>query len=148
MLFKIYDVFLKIMYQFSKWKFGFTGIYFYISLNKNWKIYWSEQSFTGLGPEDRCSSRGLMNRSCWNTCSKRKFWSRTKNTDKIIELLKIWWQVYWPIKNHGAVFLIFFHLLAWKPNLEKISGYSNKFFHNFLTCPNPVFLVPGFRQVG
>jgi len=25
-------------------------------LNKNWKIYWSEQSFTGLGPEDRCSS--------------------------------------------------------------------------------------------
>jgi hypothetical protein len=29
------------------------------SLNKNWIIYWSEQSFTGLGPEDRCSSWGL-----------------------------------------------------------------------------------------
>jgi hypothetical protein len=28
-------------------------------LNKNWKIYWSEQSFTGLGPEERCSSWGL-----------------------------------------------------------------------------------------
>ena len=25
----------------------------------------------------------------------------------------------------------FFHLLAQKPNLEKISIYSNKFFHNF-----------------
>jgi len=29
---------------------------FYIVLNKNWNIYWSEQSFTGLGPEDQCSS--------------------------------------------------------------------------------------------
>ena len=27
--------------------------------NKNCKIYWSEQSFTGLGQEDQCSSRGL-----------------------------------------------------------------------------------------
>ena len=27
-------------------------IYFYIVLNKNWKIYWSEQSFTGLRLED------------------------------------------------------------------------------------------------
>jgi len=35
-------------------------IYMYaIYLNKNWKIYWSEQSFTGLEPEDRCSSWGL-----------------------------------------------------------------------------------------
>jgi hypothetical protein len=31
----------------------------YIYLNKNWKIYRSEQSFTGLWPEDRCSSWGL-----------------------------------------------------------------------------------------
>jgi hypothetical protein len=45
--------------QSSKWKFEFhIQIYFYIVLNKNWKIYWSEQSFTGLGPEDRCSSWG------------------------------------------------------------------------------------------
>ena len=54
--------------QSSKWKFEFTGlnqscIYFYIVLNKNWKIYWSEQSFTGLGPENRCSSWGLCD--CW-----------------------------------------------------------------------------------
>ena len=27
--------------------------------------------------------------------------------------------------------LIFFHLLAWNPNLEKNSIYSNKFFNNF-----------------
>jgi hypothetical protein len=31
-------------------------IIYYIYLNKNWKIYWSEQSFIGLGLEDRCSS--------------------------------------------------------------------------------------------
>ena len=30
-------------------------IYFYIALNKNWKIYLSEQSFNGLGLEDRWS---------------------------------------------------------------------------------------------
>jgi hypothetical protein len=27
--------------------------------------------------------------------------------------------------------LNFFHLLAWKPTLEKFATYSNKFFHNF-----------------
>ena len=27
---------------------------------KNWKIYWSQQSFTGLGPEDWCPSWGLL----------------------------------------------------------------------------------------
>jgi hypothetical protein len=34
---------------------------FYIYINKNWKIYWSEQSFTGLGLESQCSSWGLDN---------------------------------------------------------------------------------------
>jgi hypothetical protein len=29
-----------------------SWIYFNIVLNKNWKIYWSEQSFNGLGPEE------------------------------------------------------------------------------------------------
>jgi hypothetical protein len=32
------------------------GFIFYIFLNKYSKIYWSEESFTGLGPEDPCSS--------------------------------------------------------------------------------------------
>ena len=32
------------------WSESNSWIYFYIVLNKNWKIYWSEQSFTGLGP--------------------------------------------------------------------------------------------------
>ena len=52
----------------SKWKFEFTGlnqilefIFTCLVLNKNWKMYWSEQSFTGLGPEDRCSTWGLSN---------------------------------------------------------------------------------------
>jgi hypothetical protein len=30
--------------------------YIYIYLNKIFKIYWSQQSFTGLGPEDQCLS--------------------------------------------------------------------------------------------
>ena len=30
-------------------------IFIYAVLNKNWKIYWFEQSFTGLGVEYRCS---------------------------------------------------------------------------------------------
>jgi hypothetical protein len=34
-------------------------IYFYIFLTKNRKIYWSEQSFTGLGSVVPCSSWGL-----------------------------------------------------------------------------------------
>ena len=56
------------MLQFSKWKVEFTvsesnsWIYFIyiIYLNKNWKMYWLEQSFTGLGLEDKCSSWGLL----------------------------------------------------------------------------------------
>ena len=36
-------------------------IYIYIYLNKNWKIYWSEWSFTCLGQGDWCSSWGLGN---------------------------------------------------------------------------------------
>jgi hypothetical protein len=47
--------------QSSKWKLKFTGpnqilefiLHIHVYLNKNWKTYWSEQSFTGLGPEDR-----------------------------------------------------------------------------------------------
>ena len=35
----------------------FLNLFLY---NKNWKIYWPEQSFTGLGPDDRCSMWGLM----------------------------------------------------------------------------------------
>jgi hypothetical protein len=41
------------------WSESNSWIYFYIVLNKNWKIYWSEQSFADFGPEDRCSSQGL-----------------------------------------------------------------------------------------
>ena len=43
----------------SCWSVSNSWIHFYIVLNKNWKIYWSEQSFTGVGPEDRCLSWGL-----------------------------------------------------------------------------------------
>jgi hypothetical protein len=42
------------------WSESNSIIYFYILLNKNWKIYWSKQSFTGLGPENWCSLWGLM----------------------------------------------------------------------------------------
>ena len=35
-------------------------VYFYMVLNKNWKIYWSKQSFTDIAPEERCSTFGLL----------------------------------------------------------------------------------------
>ena len=47
-------------------------------LNKNWKFYWSEQSFTGLGPADWCSSWELCictlseNIKCICTISKKE----------------------------------------------------------------------------
>ena len=58
---------LLVIKQSSKWKFEFTGpkqildfIYIYnVYLNKNLKIYWSEQYFTVLGLEDRYLSWGL-----------------------------------------------------------------------------------------
>ena len=37
-----------------------------------------------------------------------------------------------------------FHLLAQKPNLEKFSIYSNKFFHNFHLSKSS-FTCPGLR---
>ena len=50
---------MKTWINWSKSNFWIYLIYI-IYLNKNWKIYWCEQSFTGLGPEDRCSSWGLI----------------------------------------------------------------------------------------
>ena len=43
--------------------------------------------------------------------------------------------------------LNFFHLLAQKPNLEKKNLFKTNSFMIF-TCPNPVFLVPDFGQMG
>jgi hypothetical protein len=43
--------------------------------------------------------------------------------------------------------LNFFHLLAPKPNLEKFSIYSNKFFHNFHLSESS-FTCPGLRASG
>jgi hypothetical protein len=40
-------------------KFFNLFLYTYVVLNKDFKIYWSEQSFTGLVQEDLCSSWGL-----------------------------------------------------------------------------------------
>ena len=46
------------------WSKSNSSIYFrYIYLNKNWKIYWSEQSFTELQLEDRCSLWCLSDRN-------------------------------------------------------------------------------------
>ena len=41
------------------WSKSHYLIYFYILLNKNWIFYWSEQSCTGLWPEDPCLLWGL-----------------------------------------------------------------------------------------
>ena len=59
-------LFFKLGSSPSKWKLEFTAwskskswIYFYIGLNKNFKIYWSEQGFIGIVSEDQCSLWGL-----------------------------------------------------------------------------------------
>jgi hypothetical protein len=41
------------------WSKSNSWIYFYKYLNNNWRIYRSEQSFAGVGPEDWCWSWGL-----------------------------------------------------------------------------------------
>jgi hypothetical protein len=38
------------------WQWQIIEFISYTFQNKDWKINWSKQSFTGLGPEDRCSS--------------------------------------------------------------------------------------------
>ena len=59
----ISDLEMKIWIYWSEsksWLYIYISIYLYILKNwKNWKIDWSKRSFTGLGPEDRCSSWGL-----------------------------------------------------------------------------------------
>ena len=58
-------------------------IYIYIVLNKNWKIYRSEQSFTGLEPEDRCSSCGLsMKRTFTNIKYSQTINEYTESTNR------------------------------------------------------------------
>ena len=48
---------------------------------------------------------------------------------------------------YSSLCLNFFHLLARKPNLEKISIYSSKFFHNFHLFESS-FTCPGLRASG
>jgi hypothetical protein len=48
------------MYKHSFDSKSNSWIYLYIVLNKNCKNYWCKQSFTGLCPQDRCSSWGLI----------------------------------------------------------------------------------------
>jgi len=49
--------------------------------------------------------------------------------------------------TYHSLCLNFFHLLARKPNLEKCSIYSNKFFHNFHLSESS-FTCPGLRASG
>ena len=60
------------------WSESISWIYFYIGLNKNWKIYWSEQCFNCIGPEDRCSSCGMCN----NTSNKTEL----ETSDNMLDL--------------------------------------------------------------
>ena len=73
------------------WSESNSLIYFYIHctfvfLNKNWKNYSTEQNFTGLRPEDQCTSWGLQDRNskqdtfCINVI---RYWCITKNCNKI-----------------------------------------------------------------
>jgi len=49
--------------------------------------------------------------------------------------------------NEISLCLNFFHVLARKPNLEKCSIYSNKFFHNFHLSESS-FTCPGLQASG
>jgi hypothetical protein len=51
------------------------------------------------------------------------------------------------IKPKSCIKLNFFHLLAWKQNLEKFSIYSNKFFHYFHLSESS-FTSPGLQASG
>ena len=53
--------------------------YIYIYLNKNWKMYWSEQSFNGLGQKDQCSPWGLSE-ICLFQFVPKTFWQTSLNS--------------------------------------------------------------------
>ena len=88
--------------QSSKWKFEFTdrskllNLFLYSSKQtKNWKIYWYEQSFTGLGLEYRCSLWGLvtsLNVPCMDLYKDDKFvFSNYKLGSKLLHMNDVYW---------------------------------------------------------
>ena len=79
------------------WSESNSRINFNIFLNKNWKIYWSKQSFTDLGPEDRFWSWGLF--SVYNLLYKQQ--EKIEDTKRAIRSCKfknVTWQ--W-LKENG-----------------------------------------------
>jgi hypothetical protein len=75
----------------------FLNLFLHNSLQKNWKIYWSKQSFTGLGQEERCSSWGhdkneIFNRTLLTvyTCFPHGSWLDVKNLQANYKLTRKW----------------------------------------------------------
>ena len=66
-------------------------------------------------------------------------------------MTKVLYIVYYKNKyfshNKDSLCLNFFHLLARNPNLENVSIYSNKFFHNFHLSESS-FTCPGLQASG
>jgi len=97
----------------------FLYMYIHVVLNKNWKIYWSKQSFTGLGPEDRCSSWGL-----WRVDRKENlpfcrdvqcFYSFTKFMKEVFNEHESWQSPNTlPTMDHGQKFWI----ITWQSSLR------------------------------
>ena len=57
-IFHFWNLAFNLLFFPEIWSESNSSIYFYIVLNKTWKVYRFDQSLTGLGPEDRSSSRG------------------------------------------------------------------------------------------
>ena len=93
------------------WSESNSCIYFYIVLNKNRKSYWFEQSFTGFGPEDRCSSIFY-----WTACTKSGKWVWVHSciwvllVDSILPLTFLEWisEIFW----QGDI-IYFFHFIGY-----------------------------------
>ena len=75
----------------------FLNLFLYSQLlNNNWKIYWSEQSFTGLRQEDRCSLWGLHD--MWELFqSFLVTFKQLKKIKKTIHHINKWLRDYWYI---------------------------------------------------
>jgi hypothetical protein len=64
------------------WSDSNSCIHFYIVLNKNWKIYWSEKSFTGLELQEKLVLKFFFFRGNYNFILDKISW----NVQNIIAL--------------------------------------------------------------
>ena len=113
------------------WSESNSWIYFYIVLNENCKIYWSEQSFPGLGPEDWCSSWGLVDQWTYN----QHIWVYSTSLFQIIsEKWNLW---VWFIDKKTTVLpfkfeICSFFFFLWIKLPIKVTKYAYYFLYDYI----------------